>query len=96
VVIHDLDFVGVSVAPGETDPPLIVDSDAVVAFPVSSKGFQSIARRDPEIREALGVLSILSFRLAARSTSIGSRRTTSPIQISSAARLLKDLITAGL
>jgi hypothetical protein len=52
VVIDDFHIVGTIVSPHETDPPLIVDTDAVLPRPISSQGFQAIARGNPEILQA--------------------------------------------
>jgi hypothetical protein len=35
VVVHDLDVFGADRRPGETDPELVVDADAVLAGPIS-------------------------------------------------------------
>jgi len=39
--------------PGEADPILIIDSDAVLTLPIAVKGFQSVARRNQKIGERL-------------------------------------------
>ena len=49
MVIHDLHVVGVIVLPAETDPPLIVDPDAVLALPVACKRLEPVPGRDSEI-----------------------------------------------
>ncbi len=40
---------GTVISPYETDPPLIVDTDAVLSRPISSQGLQAIARGNPKI-----------------------------------------------
>jgi hypothetical protein len=40
--------------PFETDPPLIVDADAVLAGPVASQFLQAVARRNSEVVECYG------------------------------------------
>jgi hypothetical protein len=35
MVVRDLDLVGVAVLPAEADPSLVVDADAVLAYPVA-------------------------------------------------------------
>jgi len=49
MVIDDFNLIGVSVPPLETDPPLIVDPDAVLSAPVDGQGFQAMGRRDTQI-----------------------------------------------
>jgi len=49
MIVHELDVVGVSVAPDETDPPLVVDPDRMLSAPVASKRFQAVAGRDAQV-----------------------------------------------
>jgi hypothetical protein len=49
VVVRDLDFEGVSIAPDETETPLIIDSDAVLPLPATLQFFQPVARRHSKI-----------------------------------------------
>ena len=51
MVVDDLDIVCVSGSPAETDPPLLVDSDAVLAGATSFEFLEAVARRDPEVVE---------------------------------------------
>jgi hypothetical protein len=48
VIVRDFDFESITIAPDEADPPLVIDADAVLAFPTSLQLFQPIARRHPE------------------------------------------------
>jgi len=50
MVIHDLHVVGVIIFPVETDPPLIVDPDAVLALSASRKRLESISRKKDRVR----------------------------------------------
>jgi hypothetical protein len=45
MIVDDLNFVRVAFFPAKADPPLIVDSDGVLAPPISLQGLQSKARR---------------------------------------------------
>jgi hypothetical protein len=51
VVIDDLDVVCISGSPAETDPPLGVDPNAMLAGPIPLQLLQTIARRQPQIIE---------------------------------------------
>jgi hypothetical protein len=42
VIIDNLDLESVSVLPPEADPPLVVDSDAVLTRTIASQGFQPV------------------------------------------------------
>jgi len=54
VVVDDLDVGRSGVGPGETDPPLLVDPDAVLSGPVAAEGLKAVAGRHPEILQDLG------------------------------------------
>ena len=54
VVIHDFNVVGISRAPAETDPPLLVDSDTVLPISFTPELLESVAGRDPKIFEDRG------------------------------------------
>ena len=43
MIVHYLNIVGVSVAPHEAEPPLIVNPDAMLSFPVTVQGLQMVA-----------------------------------------------------
>jgi hypothetical protein len=49
VVVCDLDVIGISCLPTETNSKLIVDEDAVLTMSISSEPFQSIAGWDCQI-----------------------------------------------
>jgi hypothetical protein len=42
VIINNLDVVGIAAAPGETDTPLVVDSNAIAPRTVAPKHFQAV------------------------------------------------------
>jgi hypothetical protein len=42
VVVRDFDFIGVTVHPSKADAILVVDSDAVLSFPIASEPFETI------------------------------------------------------
>jgi hypothetical protein len=53
VVVGDFYIVCVAIAPYETDSPLPVYSNRVLAGPVSAELLQAIARRDSQIVELI-------------------------------------------
>jgi len=56
MIIHDLDFKGVPLAPRKANPPLVIDADAVLTFPIAFEAFQAISwqrRERPEIRRGV-------------------------------------------
>ena len=93
VVVHDLDLVDIPLAPLEADSPLVVDPYAVLTGTVALESFQPVAGGTRRSERLWALFSILSFRRAVCWMSQPSRRTTSPRQIPSASRSLKDLIT---
>jgi hypothetical protein len=61
VVIGDFDIEGISLAPAEAEPPLIVDADAVLAGTIPPKCFQTIARRNSQEIEGCRCVQHVEF-----------------------------------
>ena len=55
VVIDDADVVSIASLPSKADTPLLVDSNAVLAFAVSGERFQSVGWRYPKVVEIGGL-----------------------------------------
>jgi hypothetical protein len=53
VIIQDLDFPCFTFAPPETDPPLIVNADALLTASVTLQGFAAVAWRNPKVIDLL-------------------------------------------
>jgi hypothetical protein len=64
VIVDNLHIVSIGAAPGEANPPLIVDADAVLAAAIAAKRFQAIARRAAQIVKR--GRRVKHFKLAAR------------------------------
>ena len=54
VIVNNLDREGIAVSPPETDPPLIIDANTVLAGAIAFQLLQAVAGRDPEILQPLG------------------------------------------
>jgi hypothetical protein len=54
VVVDELDVSGTGGAPGEADPPLVVDTDAVLAGAAATELLQPVAGRYAQVVDALG------------------------------------------
>ena len=52
VVIHDFDVINMTVAPCKANAPLVVYSDAVLAFAVTAELFKTIRGRHTQIVHA--------------------------------------------
>ena len=51
MVVDDLHIVGVTISPFETDAPLVIDSNAMLAGTVAAQFLKTIRRRDTEISQ---------------------------------------------
>jgi len=56
VVIHNLHIKGIALLPDKTDPPLVIDADAVLARPVTLQSFQSVGGWYAQIIQVPGVV----------------------------------------
>ena len=54
VIIDDLGFVGVTVAPNETEPPFAGDADRVLAVAIPLQGFKLVTGRKAQGRKLGG------------------------------------------
>ena len=54
MVVDEFDVASAAGAPGEADAPLVVDADAVLAGAGADQLLQAIARRHPQVVDALG------------------------------------------
>jgi hypothetical protein len=48
VVIHEFDFISVTIAPCEAEAPLVIDANAVLTLSITLRGLQSISRQGRE------------------------------------------------
>jgi len=49
MIVNDLNIVSVSLAPTETDPPLVVDPNAILPLPVHSQFLKAVSWWDTKI-----------------------------------------------
>jgi hypothetical protein len=54
VVVGDFHFKGITVFPSETDPPLIVDPDAMLTLPIAGELLETIPGRDLQVTQRIG------------------------------------------
>jgi hypothetical protein len=53
MIIYNLNILRCPTLPAKTDPPLVIDSDAVLAFSLAFQSFQSVAWRRSQISKLL-------------------------------------------
>lgn len=58
MIINDLHVVGVLTDPFKANPPLIVDSDAVLSLPITAQLFKSIGKWNQQIIEFFGGVQV--------------------------------------
>jgi hypothetical protein len=56
MIIDDFDVLGRAFSPNETDSPLIVDSDTVLAFPVARQSLHPVPGNRCQIFQPIGVI----------------------------------------
>jgi hypothetical protein len=56
MVINYLDIVSVAPVPTETESPLIIDPNAVLALARAAQFFEPIARRNPQVLDRSGIV----------------------------------------
>lgn len=61
MIVHDLDIVGRSIYPSETDTPLMTHTNAVLPFAISLEQFESITRRHSQCAQITGTMDHLEL-----------------------------------
>ena len=61
VIIDDLDVKGVTLTPPETDPPLLVDPDAVLALAIAFQSLELIRARNRKILQVSSGVQLLQL-----------------------------------
>lgn len=61
MVVHDLNVVGISRSPSETDSPLSVDANAVLASSIPLQPFELVTWRYPKVIENRGCIEYPEF-----------------------------------
>lgn len=61
MIIRYLDFPGIRPIPSETNPPLIIDPDAVLSFPITFELFQPVSGRLTQVLNSPGVIQHPKF-----------------------------------
>ena len=61
MVIDNLYVEGITVLPAKADPPLIVDSDAMLTRPFAFEAFEAIGRGHAKIRKRSGAVQHSKF-----------------------------------
>jgi hypothetical protein len=59
MVVNDFNVGRTDVGPSEADPKLIVDSNAVLPFSVRLQGLKSVAWRDPQVVQDMGLIQLV-------------------------------------
>src|SRR5438132_179688 len=62
VIVDDLDIPCAVLAPVETDSPLIVDADAVLAAPAALQRLKAVARGNSQVLQTLGRIELPQLR----------------------------------
>jgi len=61
MIIYNLDVLGSALSPNETDSPLIIDSYAVLPFPVAAQGLEPVSRNGRDIFQGFGIVEHAQF-----------------------------------
>jgi hypothetical protein len=51
VIVDNLDIVGIAVVPTKTEPPLIIDANAVLTLSIGGQGFQPVPGRACQVSQ---------------------------------------------
>jgi hypothetical protein len=80
MVVGDFDFMGISIPPNETDSPLVVDANAVLAGAAASQGFEPISGQGCEVLQRAGGVQHAKFPQGAALDGLPSPARFPPVQ----------------
>jgi hypothetical protein len=61
VVVHDLDVVRVTIAPGKADAPLVIDANTMLTAAIAAQRFEPVPRRGSRIPQFRGAIELPKF-----------------------------------
>jgi hypothetical protein len=61
VIVRNLNLGSSAIRPGEANPELIVDADAVLAIPVAFQRFQAVAGEPGKVHQAAGLMQLVEL-----------------------------------
>jgi len=61
MIVDDLDVKGVTVTPPETDPPLLVDPDAVLALAIAFQSLELVRARNQKVFQVSSRVQLLQL-----------------------------------
>jgi len=61
MIIHNLHIKRIAPSPAKTDPPLIVNADAVLSLPFSLEGLQAVSGRGSKVAQLHGAVQLSQF-----------------------------------
>lgn len=59
MIVHDFNVMCLAVAPHETDPPLVVDPDAMLSCAITFERFKAIAGWNAQILQSRGGMKVV-------------------------------------
>ena len=100
MVVNDLDVMSVTLPPHGADTILVVDPDAVLSQPVSTRSFDAVARERAEVIESLGRVQLRQPALRhpgdPPKTGVWGGRGTGPVECQPPERARKCRVPFGL
>lgn len=64
MIVHDFYVISITINPFKTDPPLIVDPDAVLPCPVAAELLQSVGWWNAEVAQRDGIVEHAQLAVA--------------------------------
>jgi len=61
MIIHNLHVQRIGPSPAETDPPLIIDADAVLSLPFSLESLQAVSGRGSKVTQLHSAVQLAQF-----------------------------------
>jgi hypothetical protein len=70
MVVNNLNVNGIGLHPAETDPPLVVDPNAVLPRPIASQGLETVSGNRAQIRQFPSGVNVVQLPFCSRSKTL--------------------------
>ena len=80
MIIHNLNLKRIAPSPAKTDPPLIVDADAVLPLPFSLEGLQAVSGRGSKVAQLQSAIQQAELASSGSLNRSKSRDALAPMQ----------------
>jgi hypothetical protein len=70
VIVNNFNVNGIGLRPAETDPPLVIDPNAVLPQPIATQGLETVSGNRTQVGELSGGMNVVQLPFCRRSDTL--------------------------